>query len=1789
MAHDDDQHEEIGSPPFVTGGGGFDYHDRVAAYILAAMLAEQPPFGEETADVVKLDWETSGSGWRFDDLLMTCQGSVERRIAISCKSGRHVAGGRWPDDTVLRTWEHWTRTQGNPFQKATDLLAVVAGSIAQDAKDVWDRLLAEALVGDPNRFIQQYRQAGTSNQLGRDLVESLKCPASLVNQVADEPNERFQVIRHTRLWILDVLAPDSAAVTRAIDWCRSALASGDRTEAQDLFKALATLAGERRPRSGSISRQELIALVAPSFTLRVAPTHEPSWAKIDAHSAELQEDVRTTVNEAMCFTHPAAWSDIQRALNPGRVVVLEGESGSGKSALAKRLGHGRRRVLWLSAADLEHTTLGSVGAELGTTVPLDTLVGEERSTNPLLVIDSAERLTTDGRRVAAKLIAAAIKAANAWQVVITAQAGGAESLVQEIDTLTQEMIQTVEIRLPAEEAIRSIIPALGVTLSSKATPSLLRLLRNLKALDWAARLTQKQDLKGFPDLVEQVWKHLLGSDNARARGEILKRLGKEDAKLVVGGVPSSMFPDSGDQQIIAGMIGDGVLRERRERLFFRHDLLGDWARLLILIESGENASQTLTEVSSSFRWGPAIRLFAQWLLQEGDAERARLVSFIVATPSNPGSVALLEGMFQSPDCGPALAAILDDEAWGTARALNGLLSTFESVATQPAAIVRAVSKAHPEAASIRSTFRTPVHELWPAVMAVMASRSDRLAQQAPVRLGSVMRRWLSDPATGVREDLLEVHQACSKLAVAAAREFQARFAESKYSRLDGAEHAFEAALYAAPWLPDEVASLCLELSTRRPEPQAATERAEAEQRRLADAVKERLAKMTPQERKRRKQSFSLGPTPTPRREALAGGPTNRVNEEFRTAVLASGALARLMACRPAEAQEILLACCLEDPTDEDPLYSNSLHGNHTGTVDPMAWFPPLYLRGPWLSLLGHVPEQGLDAVMRLVSAATEEWLRLNIPPKDHPRYQWVVQVSTVTLNIAGTQRVFRGDHQLFAWYRGHGHSGNIVASALMALEFWLYNLLDNKQPIDWIVTRILETGTSAALLGVLAAVGRKDPALLDGPLLALIPSWLVLDWDEHITRQDSMPPFDPFGLKSLNTVFHDEADRWSDQPHRKVSLPWLIAQGLALNHAAIVEACGTARSAWQAELESGTCLSPDTVRRLIALLDPKNLTLTRYSAGEIVLSVQWPADLQAEYDAKKKSADDGVNAAQLLKVVRKLLDEPRALTNEQAELIWSTAAALSDPEGGDARDAFTIHDARAAAAAALENHASGWLDGFPDRRAWCETAAVAVFEGRTRHDSHTGGISMFKEYGESFGGAWGIVRLASGDAREVVLRAIAESVTAREHIVTGQVLAVGIQMAAKMPGELERLFNLLWLWAALRNLPNGHWKTDSWEAKIAALRRQRLVDAYVQRRIPLAPIPWDDLNLRAARVRARHDRISEARRPKWGPNEEPPSPLPPLPSAWEEFQNHGFNWSLLEKVTEPIPYVVRPSVTAALRPLVEFDRRLLDLAVWSMKRGRGRRRESSDSLPDMLDRHTLSRAASIIAAHENEDAALAIWKTLAPHLALHHHWAEAFFDSWFACSRKTAEQATQFHRRWQLMIAHTDESPEWTQTQGEKWYDLQKAKSALLGLHERGSKLGIAEDRPFLAKMIERYRRWAQEFAADTWRLLTFCHFLQKPGAVDLRLPALTWIRDAMSALAVFRVSEKRLLTEVVGLCTTVWYQQPQAVLANVEARAALIAIVQHLTQLQVQEIQELKADLETAVAQGPSAEGAPG
>jgi hypothetical protein len=262
---------------------------------------------------------------------------------------------------------------------------------------------------------------------------------------------------------------------------------------------------------------------------------------------------------------------------------------------------------------------------------------------------------------------------------------------------------------------------------------------------------------------------------------------------------------------------------------------------------------------------------------------------------------------------------------------------------------------------------------------------------------------------------------------------------------------------------------------------------------------------------------------------------------------------------------------------------------------------------------------------------------------------------------------------------------------------------------------------------------------------------------------------------------------------------------------------------------------------------------------------------------------------------------------------------------------------------------------------------------------------------------------------------------------------------------------------------------------------------------------------------------------------------------------------------------------------VEFDQRLVDLVEFTIRAASSDEGEDS-SYPNQFDSMSLERICILIAGHEAEQTASDLWARLAPLLPRLPKWCKVFFDRWFRQPRTDAESSLRFHRRWRAMIASASQLPAWGAAQ-ERSYDLDRAWSALLGVHDSGSKLGIEADGPYLRALLEHYQHWAERCLASRSRMRAFCALLQRPGATALRLPALAWVDSALKQLELFLTSDADLVTEVVGYCVVVWYKHREDVRAQAGPRAALLSIVQLLSRMRVEAIYELKTDIELTLS----------
>jgi hypothetical protein len=196
----------------------------------------------------------------------------------------------------------------------------------------------------------------------------------------------------------------------------------------------------------------------------------------------------------------------------------------------------------------------------------------------------------------------------------------------------------------------------------------------------------------------------------------------------------------------------------------------------------------------------------------------------------------------------------------------------------------------------------------------------------------------------------------------------------------------------------------------------------------------------------------------------------------------------------------------------------------------------MFFRGPFLGLLQTCPPEAVDVIMALVHFTTDRWGEWDM--RWHRRQgtpEGAVRRSAKVL-IDGRETEWKGDLRVYGWYRDRFGNAAVVVAALMALEKWLYDLLDTKQDTTEWLSMILKRSRSVAMAGVLAAVTRKYPALLAGPLRPLMSIWEVYGWEYALRRDEqSFPPWriSMMEWSRLGEQIFNMVRDWHQLPHRK--------------------------------------------------------------------------------------------------------------------------------------------------------------------------------------------------------------------------------------------------------------------------------------------------------------------------------------------------------------------------------------------------------------------------------------------------------------------------------------------------------------------------------------------------------------------------------------------------------------------------------------------------------------------------------
>jgi len=1289
----------VAAPIKNTVGEGFSVEEQVVASLAMHLLSGVPWPGAKGFTIVALECQKRADGWFFDDIVVHVeQTGVTRSIGSSVKSFPVFGPQGATKDSVIALWAQWRATAPRAFNADRDRLALISAQHTPDVREVWFGLTDEARVTDPAVYAARFTNATEPSSSRREAFASL-----LETEAGGTPEDAARLLSHLYLVEHDFQHTSSQTSAQCIALAQQALDDNARDRAADLWQAVCAVVAPIRRKGGRITLTALLADLVPRFPLKHHPDYAADLIAIDTESRARVATLPAKLGHVFGFERPDLATAIAKRTHERRCTVLVGDSGNGKTVLARNWAAKHPGpICWIRASDLVQPgglrAVFKLKHEFGQLFPHSSQPGR-------IVLDGLDKCFEDvAFDEAARVLLAANNAAALprWEVLVTCCPEDWERvhrhLLRHGVALTGENV-TVP-RFTTQELTEACTHIHALT-GLAQRPHLRPILRWPKVLDLVATYGQgagsAAQWASESDFAQWFWKSILSRDQlASPRDRVARKLGVQLGDRTCSTISLDTF-DAAEIPLLNDLTREGHLDidQNRNTVRFSHELLADWARARELQVQGTAVVTFLAVRLFSPLWHRALRFHALARLEQNADAKAWLSLFEQfrgnATVDDLAQNLLLEAAIFALDS----TAILE-RLWPTLEADDGallkrFLRQFLRVGTIPDryALQFYKDRTPEQQLELETLYRVPWAPYWFGVIKFLGQHVERVAALAPEESAEVCLHWLSL----CRAFSLGM-EAAAALAVAVARRAMRGLLGRHYGSNREAspkEKAYRALMAAAPVAPEPVTDLVLKLAGRRLPAEGETE---------------------PEKFPRPKAIPDRGePKPWP------DGPITRASGAFRRAFLDGQYALPLFHALPAVAAEAMFGVLLDLPYANDSFddfgvrYQLDEHGFDTSAHRPRsAW----WTNGSFVAFLNVNPEVALAAITRLVNFATDRAGEL--PEDARPRL-------VVPVRVGDQINLWRGHPHSFVWHKGHVFGSRAVSCALLSLEKWFYLQLEAKQSIESYLTTIITESRSIALAGMLVEVGKKNPDLFLGPLRPIVEA-LEFSWIERQLRAGSEggyigASFDMLGGEAQ--VAHE----WASLPHRKESLNELVVRHFLADPrwGAMIEEM---KPLWSARLAAKDDPAPEFFASAVSQFDTTNWKMERKDDKTLVTytpPANLPQPTPEEIAQQERTRLLLFIPIECNRMLQREIDSPEAKLAEWWALIPTIKAQHFPEEQRDYRStadallgvvavAVVLHRAWLAADPAREELAERLLfgTGFKRQRSWITPDAVIDYK-----------------------------------------------------------------------------------------------------------------------------------------------------------------------------------------------------------------------------------------------------------------------------------------------------------------------------------------------------------------------------------------------------------------------------------------------------------------------------------------------
>jgi len=600
---------------------------------------------------------------------------------------------------------------------------------------------------------------------------------------------------------------------------------GSSEDAGALWHSVLEIVDEARVAGGFLDRGRLLGRLRCLHRLRDLPDYRDDWNRLRDWSRRARDTVPSRIGGTVVLPRTSELLRVQDQLSDSKAVVILGSPGMGKTVIAKLYSEqveARSMALWFGAEDLKGSGLGLLRSSLGLSHPIADILPSLTQPEGLVVIDGLERLVDrmGFHELATCLCALEIgQPASPWRLLVTCQAEHWKRVEAKLRSHLSQPPQWsgVQVAEPCEEELELVWQSFPSLRDLAQRPQLGSLLKQPKILDLlasagaAGELAESEQWVGESDLIDWFWNSIVRQDpDGDVKSRFLQLLAGQQADTGLFETPITEL-ESADVAQIAPLSNTGICGRHEERVSFKHDLVGDWARQRSILAHVDTVVAYLERRVIQPHWHRAIRLYGLHLLEQ----RKDTTEWRDALTQLPFAQDLLLDSTVFAANGLALL----ERVWADLESDNGallrrLLARFRQVATYPDPVLAQLAETlDAEAlACSRAEYRLPLVCYWPQMLLFLHRHLDRVVELALPQVAKLVETWLSaaKPSWPCQREAAELAVAVGEAV------YELRKRQVLHDPTGISQACYRATLSAAHELPDEVASLALRACARTP-------------------------------------------------------------------------------------------------------------------------------------------------------------------------------------------------------------------------------------------------------------------------------------------------------------------------------------------------------------------------------------------------------------------------------------------------------------------------------------------------------------------------------------------------------------------------------------------------------------------------------------------------------------------------------------------------------------------------------------------------------------------------------------------------------------------------------------------------------------------------------------------------------------------------------------------------------------------------------------------------------------